>query len=147
MLIRTIMRWHLTLNSIWDIRKGKQQVFKKLFIYFNWRIITLQYCDGFAMLQYELAIGIHISPPCWTLLPPPSPPHPSRLSQSTGFGCPASYFKFPLVIYFTYGKVYVSVLFSQIIPPSPSPTESKSLLLKSVSPFAALRVGLLTPAF
>ena len=79
MLIRTIMRWHLTLNSVWDIRKGKQQAFKNLFIYFNWRIITLQYCDGFAMLQYELAIGIHVSSPSWTLLPPPSPPYPCRL--------------------------------------------------------------------
>ena len=27
MLIRTIMRWHLTLNSMWNIRKRKQQVF------------------------------------------------------------------------------------------------------------------------
>ena len=32
-----------------------------------------------------------------------------------------------LVICFTYGNVHVSMLFSQIIPPLPSPTESKSL--------------------
>ena len=37
-------------------------------------------------------------------------------------------------ICFTYGNVHVSVLFSQIIPPSPSPTESKSLFFTSVSP-------------
>ena len=30
--------------------------------------------------------------------PPPSPPHPSRLSQSTGFGCPAPYIKLPLAV-------------------------------------------------
>ena len=35
---------------------------------------------------------------------------------------------------FTHGNVYVSVLFSQIIPPSPSPTESKRLFFTSVSP-------------
>ena len=29
-------------------------------------------------------------PPSWTSLPLPSPFHPSGLSQSTGFGCPAS---------------------------------------------------------
>ena len=36
------------------------------------------------------------------------------------FGCPASCIELTLVICFTYDNVYVSVLFSQIIPPSPS---------------------------
>ena len=65
---------------------------------------------------------------------PPSHLRPTSLSQSTGFGCPVSYIKLPLAIYFTYGNVNVSMLFSQIMPPSPSPTESKSLLFMSVSP-------------
>ena len=39
-----------------------------------------------------------------------------------------------LVIYFTYSNVYVSMLFSQIIPPSPPPPESKSLFFMYVSP-------------
>ena len=62
-------------------------------------------------------------------LPPPSPPYPFGLSQKTGFGCPASCIKLALVICFTRGNVYASMLFSQIIPPSPSPTESQSLFL------------------
>ena len=70
-----------------------------------------------------------MSPPSCTLPAPLSPSHPSRLPQSIGFECPASYTELPLAIYFTNGNVYVSMLFSQIIPHSPSPTVSKSLCL------------------
>ena len=42
-------------------------------------------------------------PPSWILLLPLSPPYPSRLSQSTGFACPASCNKLAVVIYFAYG--------------------------------------------
>ena len=62
-----------------------------------------------------------------------NPSRPSGLSQSTGFECPVSCIEPGLVIYFTYGNIRVSMLFSQIIPLSPSPTESKSLFFISVS--------------
>ena len=55
-----------------------------LFI-FSWRIIALQYCV-FVKHPHESAIGIHMSPPSWTSFPPPSPAHPSRLSQSPSLG-------------------------------------------------------------
>ena len=45
---------------------------------------------------------------------------------------PASYIKLPLAISFPYGNVYISVLFSQIIPPSPFPTVYKSLFFMSM---------------
>ena len=61
----------------------------------------LHYCDAFC----RTSVWIHGSPPSWSLLPPPSPPHPSRLSQSTSFGYTASYIKLALVMYFTYGNV------------------------------------------
>ena len=86
-------------------------------IYFNWRIITLQYWDGFC----RISVWINHRYTCvssWTPLLHSSPPHTSRLSQSTGCGCPASCIKLASIICFTYGNVYVSVLFSQVIPPS-----------------------------
>ena len=48
---------------------------------------------------------------------------------------PVLYSNFPLPISFTYGDIYVSMLFSQFIPPSPSPAVSISLFSKSVSLF------------
>ena len=42
-------------------------------------------------------------------------------------------FELGLVICFTYGNIRVSMLFSQIIPPLPSPAASKSLFFTSVS--------------
>ena len=75
---------------------------------------------------------VYMCSPSWTLLLPPSPSHPSGSSQCTS---PEALFitEPGLVIYFTYGNKHVSVLFSQIIPPSPSPTESKRLFFTSVS--------------
>ena len=104
-----------------------------LFIYFDWWIITLQYCDFFLpYINMNWPQVYMCPPPSWTPLPPH--PHPSGLSQSTSFGCPTSCIELALVIYFTYSNVHVSVLFSQIIPPWPSPTESKSLFFMSAPP-------------
>ena len=55
--------------------------------------------------QHESDIGIHMSPPSWTSLTPPSPSQPSRLIQSPWFEFPESYRKFSLVIYFTYVNI------------------------------------------
>ena len=100
---------------------------------FNWRLITLQYCIGFAIHQHGSATGIHVFP----ILNPPSSSlpyyHPSGSSQCTSPKHPVSCIKPGLVIRFTYDIIHVSVPFSQIIPPSPSPTESKRLFYTSVS--------------
>jgi len=66
-------------------------------IYFNWRIITLQYCDGFCHTAAWNGHKHTRDPPSWTPLPLPSPPCPSGLSQT--IGCPASCIKLALAIY------------------------------------------------
>ena len=76
---------------------------------------------------------VYMCSPTPKSLPPPSPSHPSGLSQCTSFVCPVSCIELGLVIYFTFGNIHVSMLFSQMIPPSPSPTEYKSLFFTSVS--------------
>ena len=76
---------------------------------------------------------VYMCSPSWHSLPPPSPSHPSGLSHCTSLEHPASCIEPGLAMYFTYGNIHVSVLFSQIIPPSPSPTESKGLFFISVS--------------
>ena len=64
-------------------------------------------------------------------LEPPSPSHPSGSSQCSSPEHPVSCIEPGLMISFTYGNIHVSMLFSQIIPRFPSPTESKSLFFTS----------------
>ena len=53
--------------------------FKKFkFIYFNWRLITLQYSIGFAIHQHDLP-QVYTGSPSWIPLPPPSLYHPSGI--------------------------------------------------------------------
>ena len=98
---------------------------KYKFIYFNWRLIILQYCIGFVIHQHETTTGIHVFP-ILNPLPRPSPYHPSGSSQYTSPKHPVSCIEPGLVIRFTYDIIHVSMPFSQIIPPSPSTTESKN---------------------
>ena len=86
----------------------------------------------FAIYSHESAMGVHVFP---ILNPPPTslPSHPSGSSQCTSPEHSVSCIKPGLVIYFIYDNIHVSMLFSQIIPPLPSPTKSKSLFFTSVS--------------
>ena len=101
-------------------------LFKK--IYFSWRLITLQYCGfchTFAWISHGCTCVPHPDPSSY--LPPP--PIPQGSSQCTSPEHPVSCIEPELVICFTYDNIHISMLFSQIIPLSPSPTESKSLFL------------------
>ena len=71
--------------------------------------------------------------PSWTLLPPPSPYHPSGSSQCTSPKHPVSCIEPGLATRFLHDIIHVSMPFSQIFPPFPSPTESIRLFYTSVS--------------
>jgi len=101
------------------------------FIYFNWRLITLQYCIGFAIHQHESATGIHVFP-SRTPLFPPSLCHPSGSSQCTSLKQPLSCIEPGLAISFIYDIIHVSMPFSQIIPPSPLPQSPKDCFMRGI---------------
>ena len=102
-------------------------IFFQILLYF-----TLKYCIGFAIHQHESATGVHefliLNP-----LPPPTPYHLSGSSPCTSPKHPVSCLEHRLAIHFLHDSMHISVPFSQIIPPSPSPTESKRLFYTSVS--------------
>ena len=76
---------------------------------------------------------VNMCSPSWTLLPSPSPYHPSGSCQCTSPKHPVSCIEPGLATLFIYDIIHVSMPFSQVIPPSPSPTESKRLFYTSVS--------------
>ena len=76
---------------------------------------------------------VYMSSQTWTPLPPRTPYHLSGSSPCTSPKHPASCIEHRLTIHFLHDSIHVSMPFTQIIPPSPSPTESKRLFYTSVS--------------
>ena len=74
--------------------------FQQPFLFLNWRMLYNIVLVS-AIHQHESARGIHVSPPSRTPLPSLSPPHPSRLSQSTGLGflCHTANFRLPSLLH------------------------------------------------
>jgi len=64
---------------------------------------------------------IYTCSPSWTLLPPRSPHHPSGSSQCTSPKHPVLCIEPGLASRFIHDILHVSVPFSKIFPPSPSP--------------------------
>ena len=117
------------------------------FIYFNWRLIALQYCSGFCHTLTWISHGCTCVPHSQTSpFLPPSPSHPSGSSQCISPEHPVSCMEPGLAIYFMYDNTHVSMLFSQIILPLPSPRVQKTVLHICVS-FAVSCIGSSLPSF
>ena len=61
-----------------------QLFFFLIYLFFYWRIIALSIALVSTEHRHESAIGLPMSPPTWTSLPPPSLSCPSRLLPSPG---------------------------------------------------------------
>ena len=120
--------------------------FLKKNIYFNWRLITLQYCIGFAVHQHESAMGVHVfpilSPASTSLVVPPLWFIPVRQPQAS------------CILYRTWTGdsflVWYYTCFNAILPNHPTLCLSyrvqKTFLYICVS-FAVLHIGYLLPSF
>ena len=119
---------------------------KKKFIYFNWRIITLQYYIGFAIHQHESTIGIHVFPILNS--PPSSLPVPSLWVVSVHQPQASS------IMRWTWTgdsfHIWYYTCFSAILPNHPTLSLShrvqKTVLYICVS-FAVSHTGLSLPSF
>ena len=128
----------MTSKFLWDyIMKYGQH---KLFFFFSYFILLYNAVLVLPYINMDLP-RVYTCSQSWTPLPLPSPYHLSGSSQCTSPKHPASCIKPRLAIHFLYDIIHVSMPFSQIILPSPSPSESKSPLYTSVSLLLSLIQG------
>ena len=114
-----------------------------IYLFILWFILIFFNFYFYFILLYNTALvlpytdmnlpRVYMSSQSWTPLPPPTPYHLSGSSPCTSPKHPVSCIEHRLAIRFLHDIIHVSVPFSQIIPPSPSPSESKSLFYTSVS--------------
>ena len=102
--------------------------------YFQFYFISKIYIIVLVLPNIEMnPPQVYMCSPSQTLLPPPSPYHPSGSSQCTSPKHPVSCIEPGLATRFLHDILHVSMSFSQIFPPSPSPTECIRLFYTSVS--------------
>ena len=133
------------ISRIWATTHSLVFFFFFSFFFISWKLITLQYCSGFCHTLTWISHG-------FTCVPYPDPlsslpPHPIPL------GLPSAPALSTCLMHptwagdrFTLDTILVSMLFSQNIPPSPSPRVPKSVLYICVS-FSVLHIGLSLASF
>ena len=137
-------KFRVGLRRSWRDILGKEKVYSEFGLAFIPSTFFLSFFLNYLfILLYNIVLvlpyidltspWVYICSPSWTPLPTPSPSHPSGSSQCASPEHPVSCIKPGLAIRFTYDNLHVLMSFFHIIPPSPSPTESKRLFNTSVS--------------
>ena len=119
----------------WTVKKAEcQRIDAFFFSFFKFYFIFKLYNIVLVLLNIKMnPPQVYLCSPSWTLLPPPSLYPPSGSSQCTSPKHPVSCIKPGLATRFIHDIIHVSMPFSQISLPSPSPTESIRLIYTSVS--------------
>ena len=142
---------HIQLSCVFIYQLHSWSVISSFFFFFFFEILFI-YLFYFTLLYWFCHTSTWIRHGC-TCVPNPEPSshlpphtiplgHPSALAPSILY--PAS--NLVLGIRFLYDIIHVSMSFSQIIPPSPSPRVQKTVLYICVS-FALSLTGLSLPSF
>ena len=101
---------------------------KTWWVLYNWfTVFFLIFFYFFIFLNFKI-FNSYMRSQTWTPLPPPSPQHLSGSSPCTSSKHAVSCIRHRLAIQFLHDSIHVRMSFSQVIPPSPSPSESKSPL-------------------
>ena len=85
---------------------------------FYWGMIALQYCN-LCRTSTQISHSYTYMPSLLRLSPPPTRPAPLGCHRAPGL--PVSHSHFLLGIYFIHDSVYISMLLSQFLLPSPCP--------------------------
>ena len=109
--------------------------FFNLLIYLFYFTIFYWFCHTLTWICHGCICVPHPEPPT------PLPPHPITVGHPSAPVLSTLYHAPGLEIHFTYDNLHVSMPFSHIIPPSPSPTESKRLFNTSVSLLLSCKQG------
>ena len=114
------------LQTYFFLKNSNETYLKYIYIFFYF--IFKLYNIVLVLPNIEMNLPqVYMCSPSWTFLPPPSLYHPSGSSQCTSPKHPLSCIEPGLATRFIYDIICISMPFSQIIPPSPSPIESKRL--------------------
>ena len=137
---------HFYCHVMFHCRYLNHKIFKYKFIYFNWRLITLQYCIGFAIHQHESATGIHVFPILNT--------HPSSLPVPSLWVVPVHQPQASSIMHRPWTgdsfHIWYYTCFNAILPNHPTLSLShkvqKTVLYICIS-FAVLHTGVSLPSF